>query len=132
MKRDWKKNYYQKIFYQEKLRLTRLDSLETGPGGGDLAGDLVLGATKGIFNGTELEGGRDTSLDRSRFVISLGGCGALDTPNEFTVPFDCVESGLRVRGLSKGRKTQVLTSQTHLFPFLGSRSECQSCTRNEE
>lgn len=85
-----------------------MDSLETGPGGGDLAGDLVLGATKGIFNGTELEGGRDTSLDRSGFVIPLGGGGALDTLNEFTVLLDCFVSGLRVSGVQEGESTAYI------------------------
>ena len=111
MKRGWKKSYP-----SEQVLSGRVDLLETSPGNTDLASNLVLAASKSIFNGTELEGGRGTSLDRSGFVIPLGGGGALDTLNEFTVLLDCFVSGLRVSGVQEGESSAYIADT---FSVLG-------------
>ena len=79
-----------------------MDSLETGPSGGDLASDLVLGATKSIFNGPKLDRDWGSSLESS-----LGwSWRTWDTSDKFTVLLDWVEAVLDVSqcmwGVSEG------------------------------
>jgi hypothetical protein len=81
-----------------------IDSLETGPGDTDLASNLVLEASKSIFNGTELDRSRGSSLDSSGLVVFLGRSrGAWDTGSKFTVlVLDWVVSVLNCQRIHKG------------------------------
>jgi hypothetical protein len=87
-----------------------LNSLETSPGDTDLAGNLILGASKSIFDGTKLDGRRGRSLESSGMVVLVGwGRRARDTSSEFTVlVLDWVESVLVVSEYTRlTRKTYI-------------------------
>jgi hypothetical protein len=91
-----------------------VNSLETGPGDTDLASNLVLQTSKGIFNGTELDRGRGRSLESSGMVVLVGwGRWARDTSSEFTVlVLDWVESVLHVNGSPQEEESKAYIAYT--------------------
>lgn len=89
MKRGWKRH----LSNQLKNPYPAEDSLETSPGGADLAGSLGSRASKSFLYGVELDRCGSASL-QSSWVVVLGSGRCARGTDEDTVLLASVESGL--------------------------------------
>ena len=108
MKRGWKRH----LSSQLKNPYPAEDSLETSPGGTDLASSLGSRASKSFLYGVKLDRCRSASL-QSSWVVVLGSGRCARGTDEDTVLLAGVVSGLIGQAVLP-RKVRGLTLQTHL------------------